>query len=157
MAAVTICSDFGAKENKVCHCFHCFPIICHEVMGPDATILVFWMLSFTPTFSLSFFIKRLFCSSLSAIREYPWNSPGQNTGVDCHGLLQGIFPTQGLNPGLPHGRQILYQLSYKGSPNLPHTIGNSRLRISRLQPWCKSAMHSVEVILQILKTDLFLR
>ena len=41
MAAVTICSDFGAQENKVCHCFHCFPIYWHEVMGPDAMILVF--------------------------------------------------------------------------------------------------------------------
>ena len=46
------------------------PSICHEVMGPDAMILVFWMLSFQPTFSLSSFIviKRLFSSSLSAIR-----------------------------------------------------------------------------------------
>ena len=47
------------------------PCICHEVMGPDAMILVFWMLSFKPTFSLSSFtfIKRLFsCYSLSAIR-----------------------------------------------------------------------------------------
>ena len=42
----------------------------------------------------------------------PWNSPGQNTGVGILSLLQGIFPTQGLNPGLPHCRQILYQLSY---------------------------------------------
>ena len=41
MAAVTIYSDFGAQENKVCHCFHCFPIYLHEVMGPDAMILVF--------------------------------------------------------------------------------------------------------------------
>ena len=41
MAAVTICSDFGAQENKVCHCFHCFPIYLHEVMGPDAMILAF--------------------------------------------------------------------------------------------------------------------
>ena len=32
----------------------------------------------------------------------PWDSPGKNTGVGCHALLQGIFPTQGLNPGLPH-------------------------------------------------------
>ena len=40
----------------------------------------------------------------------PWNSPGQNTGVSSLSLLQGIFPTQGLNPGLPHCRQILYQL-----------------------------------------------
>ena len=42
----------------------------------------------------------------------PWNSPGQNTGVGSLSLLQGIFPTQGFNPGLPHCRQILYQLSY---------------------------------------------
>ena len=46
----------------------------------------------------------------------PWNSPGQKTGVGSLSLLQGIFPTQGLNPGLPHCRQILYRLSHKGSP-----------------------------------------
>ena len=50
----------------------------------------------------------------------PWNSPGQNTGVGSLSLLQGIFPTQGLNPGLPHCRCILYQLSHKGSPFLNH-------------------------------------
>ena len=42
----------------------------------------------------------------------PWNCPGQNTGVGSLSLLQGIFPTQGLNPGLLHCRWILYQLSY---------------------------------------------
>ena len=42
-----------------------------------------------------------------------WNSPGQNTGVDSLSLLQGVFPTQGLNVSLPHCRQILYQLRYK--------------------------------------------
>ena len=41
----------------------------------------------------------------------PWNSPGQNTGMDSLSLLQGIFPTQGSNPSLPHCGQILYQLS----------------------------------------------
>ena len=46
----------------------------------------------------------------------PWNSPGQNTGVSSLSLLQGIFPTQGSNPGLLHCRQILYQLNHKGSP-----------------------------------------
>ena len=46
----------------------------------------------------------------------PWNSPGKNTGVGCHSLLEGIFPTQGSNPGLLHCRQILYHLSYQGSP-----------------------------------------
>uniref|UniRef100_A0AC11E3T0 Uncharacterized protein n=1 Tax=Ovis aries TaxID=9940 RepID=A0AC11E3T0_SHEEP len=44
------------------------------------------------------------------------DSPGKNTGEGCHALLQGIFPTQGLNPGLPHCRQILYRLSHQGSP-----------------------------------------
>ena len=48
----------------------------------------------------------------------PWNSPGQNTGVGSLSLLHGIFPTQGLNPGLPYCRQNLYQLSHKGSPRI---------------------------------------
>ena len=43
-----------------------------------------------------------------------WNSPGQNTGVGSLSLLQGLFPTQGLNPGLPHCRWIYYQMSDKG-------------------------------------------
>ena len=47
---------------------------------------------------------------------WSWNSPGKNTGVGRHSLLQGIFPAQGLNPGLPHCRQILYLLSHLGSP-----------------------------------------
>ena len=46
----------------------------------------------------------------------PWDSPGQNTGMGSLSLLQGIFPTQGSNPGLSHCRQILYQLRQKGSP-----------------------------------------
>ena len=57
MAALTICSDFGTQKI-VCHCFHCFPSICHEVMGLDAMILVFRMLSFKPTFLLSSFTSR---------------------------------------------------------------------------------------------------
>ena len=51
-------------------------------------------------------------------RYIRWNSPGQNTGVGDLSLLRGIFPTQGSNPGLPHCRQILYQLSHKGSPRI---------------------------------------
>ena len=48
----------------------------------------------------------------------PWNSLGQNTGVGSLSLLQGILPTQGTSPGLPHGRQILYQLSHEASPRI---------------------------------------
>ena len=41
----------------------------------------------------------------------PWDFPGNSTGVDCHFLLQGIFPTQGSKPSLPHCRRTLYRLS----------------------------------------------
>ena len=44
-----------------------------------------------------------------------WNVPGKSTGVGCRFLLQGIFPTQGLKPGLQHCRQTLYHLSHQGS------------------------------------------
>ena len=70
MAAVTICSDFEAPKNQVSHCLHCFLIYLPWNDRSDAMILVFWMLSFKPTFSLSSFtfIKRLFSSLLPAIR-----------------------------------------------------------------------------------------
>ena len=69
MAAVIICSDFGAQKESVT-VSTVSPSSYHEVMGPDAMILVFLMLTFKPTFSLSTFtfIKRFFSSSLSAIR-----------------------------------------------------------------------------------------
>ena len=47
----------------------------------------------------------------------PWNLPGQNTEVGSRSPLQGIFPTQGLNSGLPHCRQILYQQNHQGIKN----------------------------------------
>ena len=82
--------------------------ICHEVIGPDAMIFVFWMLNFKPAFPLSYFtfIKRLFSSSSHAaaasvvsdsVRPHrrqptrlprPWDSPGKNTGGGCRFLLQ---------------------------------------------------------------------
>ena len=50
-------------------------------------------------------------------RQESWAPPlGKNTGMGCHFLLQRIFPTQGLNPGLLHCRQILYHLIHQGSP-----------------------------------------
>ena len=64
----------------------------------------------------------------------PWNFPGQNSEVGSLSLLHGIFPTQGLNPGAPHCREVLYQLSHKGSPRIlewvvyPFSSGSSWLR-----------------------------
>ena len=61
----------------------------------------------------------LWSHGLQSIRLlWPWNSPGKNTGVGCHSLLQGIFLIQGLNLGLLHCRQILYCLSHQGSPTV---------------------------------------
>jgi len=62
------------------------------------------------------------------------DSPGKNNGVGCHTLLQGIFLTQGSNPGLPHCRWILYHLSHQGSPRIlewvayPFSRGSSQPR-----------------------------
>ena len=62
------------------------------------------------------------------------DSPPKNTGVGCHALLQGIFSTQGSDPGLSHCKQILYQLSHQGSPRIlewvacPFSRGSSRPR-----------------------------
>ena len=56
-----------------------------------------------------------FCDPMDCRLLCPWNSPGKNTGVACHSLLQRIFLTQVLNPGLIHCRQILYCLSYQES------------------------------------------
>ena len=58
------------------------------------------------------------------------DSPGKDTGVGCHALLQGIFPTQGSNPGLPHCRQILYHLSHWGSPE------NDEISLSFSNSYC---------------------
>ena len=60
-----------------------------------------------------------FCKPMDIAHQLPlrpWDSPGKNTGVSCHSLLQGIFPTQGSNLGPWHCRQILCHLSHQGSP-----------------------------------------
>ena len=86
---------------------------------------------------LSCFSHLTFCDSLDC--RLPGSSvygdfPGKNTGVGCHALLQGIFPTHGLNPGLLHFRWIFYHLSYQGSPRIlewaayPFSRGSSQLR-----------------------------
>ena len=60
----------------------------------------------------------------------PWNSAGQNTAVGSLSFFQGIFPTQGSKPSLPHCRQILYQLSHKGSPRILEWVAYPFARVS---------------------------
>ena len=81
------------------------------------------------------------CPSLSDPIDYSLpgssvhgDSSGKSTGVCCHSLLQKIFPTQGLNPGLLHCRQILYPLNHQVSPRIlewvayPFSRGSSQLK-----------------------------
>ena len=74
------------------------------------------------------------------------DSQGKNTGVGCHALLQGIFPTQGMNPDLPHCRWILYHLSHQGSPYSCTKVwsdgqtffvwGSKRISLALWVGWC---------------------
>ena len=77
----------------------------HTVLDTHAVIYIKWTESRSVVFD-----------SLRSHGYSPWNFLGQNTGVGSISLLQGIFSTQGSNPGLPHCRLILYQLSQEGSP-----------------------------------------
>ena len=83
-----------------------------------------WELGTIPDFSFIHSISKeklkvpQCCPTVFDSMDYsPWGSPGQNTGLGSRSFLQRIFPTQGSNPGLPHYRRILYQLSHKGSPS----------------------------------------
>ena len=79
-----------------------------------------------------------------------WNSPGQNTRVSSLSFLQGIFPSRGLNPGLPQCRQIFYQLNHQGTPRIlecvayPFSRGPSRPR-NRTQ----GLMHCRRILFQL--------
>ena len=77
-----------------------------------------------------------------------WDSPGKNTGVGCHFLLQGIFPTQKPNPGLLQCRQILYRLSCEGS--IAKVVISSVQSLSRVQlfvtPWTVACQASLSIV-----------
>ena len=114
MASVTICSDFGAQENNVCHYFHCFPIYLPWSDGSrPAMILIFWMLSFKPAFSLSSFtfIKRLFSPSLRFVLGFFCGSAGKESTCSVGDL--GSIPWLRRSPGEGNG----YPLQYSGMEN----------------------------------------
>ena len=118
MAAVTICSDFGAQENKICHCFHFSLLFAMKWWNwmPWSEFFECWVLSQPFHFPLSpssrgslvplCFLPLEWYHTWSN-RDYspPGPSvhgifPGKNTGVHCHFLFQEIFLTQGLNPSI---------------------------------------------------------
>ena len=71
------------------------------------------------------------------------NSPGKNIGVACHDLLQGIFPTQRQNPGLPHCRQILYLLSQMQGMTYPYSKTSYNVSISRMGNLASKRLYNV--------------
>ena len=79
------------------------------------------------------------------------DSPGKNTGVGCHALLQEIFPTQGSNPGLLHWRRIFYQLSHPGSPRILEWVGNLSLlhSIFPIQESNRGLLHCRRILYQL--------
>ena len=98
-----------------------------QKFGEDIMFIQFWV---SPYKVLSNYLVKVKVKSLSRVRLFatpwtvactrllrPWDFLGKSTGVGCHFLLQGIFPTQGSNPGLLHCRQTLYHLSHQGSPS----------------------------------------
>ena len=119
MATVTICSDFGAQENKSLSLSIVSPSICHEMMELDVMIFIFWMLSFKPAFSLfsSTSIERLFSSySLSAIRVV--SSVYEITDISHNNHDSGLCFIQ---PGISCTMYSAYKLN--------------RLD-DNIQPWC---------------------
>ena len=96
-------------------------IVCEFLQLNCMSSLLLWILNTHHyIFTLQYRVKvaqscPILCNSMVCS---PWNFPGQNTGVGSFSLIQGIFPTQGSNPGLLHCMQILYQLRYKGSPRM---------------------------------------
>ena len=84
------------------------------------------------------------------------DSPAKNTGVGCHALLQGIFPTQGSNPGLPHCRQIPYHLSPQGYPYKKGLLANGGEIYWRLSGGSQNGQERTCVHAQLLQSCLIL-
>ena len=85
---------------------------------------------------------QLFATPWTVACQAPLDFPGKSPGVGCHFLLQGIFPTQGLNPGLLHCRQMLYCLSHQGSSKMKVKFAQLCLTL------CNPMDYTVQGILQ---------
>ena len=93
-------------------------------------------------FATPWIVTRLLC---------PWDFPGKNIGVGCHFLLQGIFPSQGSNPGLPHCWQTLYHLSHQGSSHkiTQHSSNRDRTQSCLWQSQNPYSVHAVSYLLTL--------
>ena len=116
------CRNLGSLKSFLWYAPHSlgphYPLFTYGVSFPRGTLpgvtAVRWLLKVKVAQSSLTLPPR----GLSTRFLCPWSSPGKNTEMGCHFLLQGIFPTQGSNPGLPHRRWILYHLSYQGNSRI---------------------------------------
>ena len=96
---------------------HWIGVLLKWLTGRKFLEVLFYHIAFSTVLNRSVMSNSLKLHGLQPARLLcPWDSPGTNARVGCHALLQGIFPTQELNPGLPHCRQIFYCLSHQRSP-----------------------------------------
>ena len=102
--------------------------VCSPVAGVETPKVKVKSLSHARLFATPWIIA---CTKLLC----PWDFQGKSTGVGCHFLLQGIFPTQGSNPGLWHCGQTLYHLSHQGSP-IETSRSNSKLSVGYMELAC---------------------
>ena len=136
-----LCQPFCSKQvfNELDKAqLHWASLVARQIKNPPAMREVKWRWRW----------KLLSCvESLRPHKLSPWNSLGQNTGVGSLSLLQGIFSIQGSNPGLPHCRQIHYQLNHKGSSRIlewvayPFSTGSSQPR-NRTRVSCNTGRFS---------------
>ena len=77
------------------------------------------------------------------------DSSGKNNAVSCYALLQGIFPTQGSNPGLPNCRQFLYHLSHQGSPRILECVAYPLQGIFQTQKSNRGLLHCWQILHQL--------
>ena len=138
MAAVTLCSDFGAKKRKSVTTYTFRPSICHAAMGPDAIILAFLIFSLKPALSLSSFtlIKRLFSSSsLSAIRMVSsayWASLVAQLVKNLHAMQETCVRFLGWEDPLEkematHSSILAWRIPWTGKPGRLQSTGSQRV------------------------------
>ena len=123
MVAVTICSDFGVQENKVCHCFHCFPICLPWSNGIRCHNLSFWMLNFKPAFSLS--SRSWWCHPTISSSVVTFSSCPQSFPASGSFQMSQFFASGGQSIGVSASTSVLPMNTQDWSP----------LRLTGLIPW----------------------
>ena len=170
MAVVTVHSDFGAQEIKVCHCFHFFSTsVCHEVMGQDTMILVFVVFFFNFTIlywfcHISTWIRHRYThvplpesSSLLPPRTIPLGRPSAPApsiqykpafSLSSFTFIQGRTSGKG---NATHSSILALRIPWTEEPGKLQSMGLQRARHDWLTPWWPSNKNGV-VLAKIHKT-----